>query len=166
MLRYSEVAGERVLRMEPRARGVDYGPVVAGANAAMDREMRLAHNKKCAASCCGHTARWASGLLRNLAACHLGPCKARILIAFRTRRLAIMDAQLTADSSPIENNSHAATTSVSASLLPRTLTSQISSDLPTWDLLASRGADAAWRASTVAMHMPDRHVSLLRCVGC
>ena len=50
VLRYSEVAGERVLRMEPRARGVDYGSVATGANAAMDREMRLAHNKKCVGS--------------------------------------------------------------------------------------------------------------------
>lgn len=49
MLRYGEAAGGRVLRMEPRARGVDYGPVVpAAASPAMDREMRLAHNKKCA----------------------------------------------------------------------------------------------------------------------
>ena len=39
-----------MLRMEPRARGVDYGPAVpAAASPAMDREMRLAHNKKCVA---------------------------------------------------------------------------------------------------------------------
>ena len=52
MLRYGEAAGGRVLRMEPRARGVDYGPAVpAAASPAMDREMRLAHNKKCAVRC-------------------------------------------------------------------------------------------------------------------
>ena len=49
-LRYSEVAGGCVLRMEPRARGVDYGhAAVVLPSPDMDREMRLAINKKCAA---------------------------------------------------------------------------------------------------------------------
>ena len=51
MLQYGEVAGGRMLRMEPRARGVDYGPAAAGPNAEMDRETRLANNKKCVCEC-------------------------------------------------------------------------------------------------------------------
>jgi hypothetical protein len=46
VLLYNEIAGGRVLRMEPRARGVDYGPAAAGPNPEMDRETRLANNKK------------------------------------------------------------------------------------------------------------------------
>ncbi len=62
MLRYGEAAGGRVLRMEPRARGVDYGPVVpAAASPAMDREMRLAHNKKCVARYWQSIAAWRDG---------------------------------------------------------------------------------------------------------
>lgn len=52
VLRYSEAEGGRVLRMEPRARGLDYGPTALGSNVELDRELRLANNKKCAESPC------------------------------------------------------------------------------------------------------------------
>lgn len=46
VLNYTEVEGGRVLRMEPRARGLDYGPTAGGGNVEIDRALRLANNKR------------------------------------------------------------------------------------------------------------------------
>ena len=57
VLRAAPAEGGRVLRMEPRVRGLDYDLTAAPAKdpVVMDREMRLANNKRCALQRLAHS---------------------------------------------------------------------------------------------------------------
>lgn len=48
VMRYAEAGTGNIVRMEPRARGVNYGPTGARTEHEDDRQARVLQNKKCA----------------------------------------------------------------------------------------------------------------------
>ena len=52
VMRYAEVGTGNIVRMEPRARGVNYGPTGAITEHVDDRQARILQNKKCVRLTC------------------------------------------------------------------------------------------------------------------